>query len=150
MIERKSFLMPNENEIVNVRSSEEASDFWINAAKHNKLSSSFRLIKDDRLICTYEKVDKVEKLNLPFQKQVKPIILHECENYGGLKNELLLSRNVEKKVFRDVLSQCDNEKENMFGIIETQKKQIELMKIYQAKLLKVNGALTNYICKTNL
>ena len=139
--------MPNENEIVNVRSSGEAYDFWINAAKHNKLSSSFRLIKDDRLICTYE---KVEKLNLPFQKQVKPIILHEHENYGGLKNEMLLSRNVEKKVFRDVLSQCDNEKENMFEIIETQKKQIELMKIYQAKLLKVNGALTNYICKTNL
>ena len=142
--------MPNEDELVNVRSNGEATDFWINAAKHNKLSTSFRIINDDRLISTYEKIDKVENFELPFQKQVKPIILEENVNYGGLKYKMSPSRNVERKVFRDVLSQCDNEKENMFEIIETQKKQIELMKIYQAKLLKVNGALTNYIRKNNL
>ena len=78
--------MPNEDEVVNVRSSGEAQNFLINASKHNKLSSSFRIIKDDSLVCTYEKIDKVEKLELPFQKQIKPINLQEHENYGGLNS----------------------------------------------------------------
>lgn len=142
--------MPNEDVIVNVRSSGEAANFWINAAKHNKLSSSFRIVNDERLVCTYEKIDKVDNFELPFQKQVKPIILYERENYGGLNSKMSLSRNVERKIFREVLTQSDNEKENMYEIIETQRKQIELMKKYQTKLLKVNGALTAYIRKTNI
>lgn len=144
---REKLFMPKEDEIVNVRSSSEAHDFWINAANYSNISSSFRVIKDDHLVYTYEKLNKIKKLELTFQKQIKAITLEENGNYSALNSNISPSRGVERKVFRDVLAQCDNEKENMYKIIETQKKQIKFMKEYQTKLLKINGALTAYIQK---
>ena len=129
--------MPKENEFVNIRTSLDANNFWCNAFKYNKISSSFRIIKD-----TYNGLDEINLNNKD---------LYDDDNNKELYNDdnqiCFPSKIIDTNILIKVLSDVEFEKEKMNTILQNQQKEIKFLKNYQIKLLKINDALARCVSK---
>lgn len=138
--------MPKENEFVNIRTSLDANNFWCNAFKYNKISSSFRIIKD-----TYNGLDEINLNNKDLYDDDNNKDLYDDENNKELYNDdnqiCFPSKIIDTNILIKVLSDVEFEKEKMNTILQNQQKEIKFLKNYQIKLLKINDALARCVSK---
>ena len=138
MLKREKEIMPRENEFVNIRSSLDANNFWCNALKYNKISTSFRIIKD-----SYDSLNE-NNLNKLNNKDLHNNNYNQENNYNQIT---FPSEIIDTNILIKVLNDVEVEKEKMNIILQNQQKQIEFLKNYQIKLLKINNALARYVSK---
>ena len=130
--------MPRENELVNIRSSLDANNFWCNAFKYNKISSSFRIIKDRYDILNEKKLNKLNNEHLHNNNY------NQENNYNQIT---FPSEIIDTNILIKVLNDQEVEKEKMHIILQNQQKEIDFLKNYQIKLLKINDALARCVSK---